>query len=44
LAELLDSLPGVVEHGLFLSIADDVFLAGPEGMKVLHADPDGDDD
>ncbi len=44
LADLLDIVPGVVEHGLFLGIADDVFLAGPEGVRTFHADRDEDDD
>ena len=33
LTEMLDVVPGVVEHGLFLCIADDVFLAGADGVK-----------
>ncbi len=44
LADLLDIVPGVVEHGLFLGIADDVFLAGPEGVKHLQAERDDDDE
>ena len=44
LADLLDIVPGVVEHGLFLGIADDVFLAGAEGVKHLQAERDDDDD
>ncbi len=43
LAEYLDIVPGVVEHGLFLGVADDVFLAGPEGVKHLQAERDDDD-
>ncbi len=43
LAESLDIVPGVVEHGLFLDIADDVFLAGPEGVKHLQAERDDED-
>ncbi len=38
LADLLDIVPGVVEHGLFISIADEVVLAGPSGVTVLRAD------
>ncbi|HWJ18029.1 MAG TPA: ribose-5-phosphate isomerase RpiA [Geobacterales bacterium] len=44
LADLLDIVPGVMEHGLFLGIADDVFLAGPEGAKHLQAGRDDDDE
>jgi ribose 5-phosphate isomerase A len=38
LADLLDIVPGVVEHGLFLGIADDVVIAGPEGLRIFEAD------
>jgi ribose 5-phosphate isomerase A len=38
LADLLDIVPGVVEHGLFIGIADEAFLAGPSGIIVLSAD------
>jgi ribose 5-phosphate isomerase A len=38
LADMLDIIPGVVEHGLFIGIADEVFLAGPAGLTVLRAD------
>lgn len=44
LSDLLDIVPGVVEHGLFLRIADDVFLAGADGVKHLQAERDDDDD
>ena len=43
LAEYLDVVPGVVEHGLFPGIADEVFLAGPEGVKHLQAERDDED-
>jgi ribose 5-phosphate isomerase A len=36
LAELLDVVPGVVEHGLFIGIADEAVLAGPSGITVLR--------
>jgi ribose 5-phosphate isomerase A len=36
LAATLDALPGVVEHGLFVGIANVVYLAGPEGIKKLQ--------
>jgi ribose 5-phosphate isomerase A len=38
LADLLDIVPGVVEHGLFIGIADKVFLAGPSGVIALRAE------
>jgi ribose 5-phosphate isomerase A len=38
LADLLDIVPGVVEHGLFIGIADEAILAGPEGVTVLSAE------
>jgi ribose 5-phosphate isomerase A len=44
LADLLDIIPGVVEHGLFLGIADDIFLAGPDGVKAYDADREDEDD
>lgn len=47
LDEALKFVPGVVEHGLFLGIADHAILAGPNGVKVISAeiyDSDDDDD
>ena len=38
LADLLDIVPGVMEHGLFIGIADQVVLAGPLGLSVLRAE------
>jgi ribose 5-phosphate isomerase A len=38
LADLLDMVPGVMEHGLFIGIADEAFVAGPSGVVVLRAD------
>ena len=38
LADLLDIVPGVVEHGLFIGIADEAVLAGPSGLVVFRAD------
>ncbi len=40
LADLLDIIPGVMEHGLFIDIADEAVLAGPSGITVLRADGD----
>lgn len=34
LAGTLDRLPGVIEHGLFIGIADVAYFAGPEGIKI----------
>jgi ribose 5-phosphate isomerase A len=36
LAEALDVIPGVVEHGLFVGIASKVILADPAGVRVLE--------
>jgi ribose 5-phosphate isomerase A len=38
LADMLDIIPGVMEHGLFIGIADEAVLAGPAGLTVLRAD------
>ena len=46
LADALQIIPGVVEHGLFLGIADEAIVAGPNGVETLaceHADEDDDD-
>ena len=37
LAEALAMIPGVVEHGLFLGLADTAILAGDGGIEVLGA-------
>jgi ribose 5-phosphate isomerase A len=38
LAARLSAIPGVVEHGLFLGIADAVIVAGAQGLRILgHA-------
>jgi ribose 5-phosphate isomerase A len=36
LAFALKRIPGVVEHGLFLGIADLAIVAGSDGMKMLR--------
>jgi len=36
LAGLLNSIPGVVEHGLFISLASTAILAGPQGIRVVE--------
>jgi len=37
LAEALQVIPGVVEHGLFLGLADMAIIGGAGGVEVLHA-------
>jgi ribose 5-phosphate isomerase A len=36
LARALADRPGIVEHGLFLDMADAVVVAGPEGIRTLE--------
>src|ERR1700749_2931486 len=36
LAGLLTSIPGVVEHGLFIGLASTAVLAGPQGIRVAE--------
>ena len=36
LADRLSSIPGVVEHGLFIGMAQAVILAGPAGARVVE--------
>ena len=38
LATLLSSVPGIVEHGLFIGLASEVILAGPDGTSRLSRD------
>lgn len=42
LDEALKLIPGVVESGLFLGIADAAIIAGPGGVVVLERDEDSD--
>lgn len=37
LCDILEMIPGVVEHGLFVGIADKVIIAGPSGVHVTDA-------
>lgn len=37
LADALAIVPGVVDHGLFLGVADIAIIAGPEGVEVLRS-------
>lgn len=43
LAEALQLVPGVVEHGLFLGLADLAIIAGPGGIEVIES-PYADED
>ena len=36
LADRLSTIPGVVEHGLFIGLAQAVILAGPAGIRVVE--------
>jgi ribose 5-phosphate isomerase A len=36
LAALLNSIPGVVEHGLFIGLVSTAMLAGPQGIRVVE--------
>jgi ribose 5-phosphate isomerase A len=38
LAEMLKMVPGVVEHGLFLGLADIAIIAGPDGVETIEPD------
>jgi ribose 5-phosphate isomerase A len=37
LGDLLEMIPGVVEHGLFIGIADMAIIAGPTGLQLIEA-------
>ena len=37
LSDVLEMIPGVVEHGLFIGIADMAILAGADGVEVIEA-------
>jgi ribose 5-phosphate isomerase A len=36
LAHALATVPGVVEHGLFIGLADTAIIGGPTGVKVVE--------
>ncbi len=36
----LTSMVGVVEHGLFLDIVDEVIVGRPDGIEVFNAHPE----
>jgi ribose 5-phosphate isomerase A len=38
LASQLNSIPGVVEHGLFINLASAAVIAGPAGVRMLTAE------
>ena len=40
-AAALAAIPGIVEHGLFVGIADVAYIAGPEGLRRLTAERRG---
>jgi ribose 5-phosphate isomerase A len=40
LGDMLTIAPGVIEHGLFIGIADAALIAGPDGVRVLEAPMD----
>lgn len=44
LDQALKLIPGVVENGLFLGLADAAIIAGPDGVKVLEANYAEDED
>ena len=37
LAVALNTIPGVVEHGLFINLATLAIIAGPAGARVIDA-------
>jgi ribose 5-phosphate isomerase A len=37
LAERLNRIPGLVEHGLFIELATLVIIAGPDGVEQIRA-------
>ena len=39
LAQKLAARAGILEHGLFVNLADDVIVAGPNGIKHLKRQP-----
>ncbi|MEX0589602.1 MAG: ribose-5-phosphate isomerase A, partial [Xanthobacteraceae bacterium] len=36
LAARLAPIPGVIEHGLFIGVAQAAILAGPDGVRVVE--------
>lgn len=44
LADCLAMLPGVIDSGLFIGIAERALIGGPSGLKILEAPFDDDDE
>ncbi len=44
LSDALQAVPGVVEHGLFIGIADAAVIGGADGVKILEAPDEIDED
>ena len=44
LAAMLTLIPGVVDHGLFIGLADMAILAGPKGLELLTFEEEDDED
>lgn len=42
LGDVLQSIPGVVDHGLFLGLADLAVIGGPDGVQVIEANYEDD--
>jgi ribose 5-phosphate isomerase A len=36
LAAQLSAIPGVMEHGLFIDVAQTAILGGPDGVRVIE--------
>jgi Ribose 5-phosphate isomerase A (phosphoriboisomerase A). len=36
MADALSGIPGVMEHGLFIGLAQTAILAGPDGVTVVE--------
>jgi ribose 5-phosphate isomerase A len=36
MAHALTSVPGVVEHGLFIDLAQIAIIAGPDGVRLVE--------
>ena len=36
LAQRLSAIPGVVEHGLFIHLAQTAIIAGPDGVRIVE--------
>jgi ribose 5-phosphate isomerase A len=36
MAHALSGIPGVMEHGLFVGLADVAIIGGPDGIKIIE--------